>query len=218
MQKTRERRQSFVPMVVTTATSARWDAFATDCVGWMVARAEAGVRSRATSAEGRLLAIFDVFDDWIDGRDTEAASVVDAIVKLNERHPLGRIVSRHGGRIRAAVIDLGRQAGLVDVEEFAESWHILLRGTALKASEGDTGAPARAQDMGRDLIARHRPRPVVEQFSFDEVESEFGWVEATDRAGSAARRSDVRFSPNDDLDWFGFDGWSGQPGSVTLTA
>ncbi len=218
MQKTRERRQSFVPMVVTTATSARWDAFATDCVGWMVARAEAGVRSRATSAEGRLLAIFDVFDDWIDGRDTEAASVVDAIVKLNERHPLGRIVSRHSGRIRAAVIDLGRQAGLVDVEEFAESWHILLRGTALKASEGDTGAPARAQDMGRDLIARHRPRPVVEQFSFDEVESEFGWVEAAPRDASSSRWSDPRGSREDDLDWSGLYGWDGDYAPVSYPA
>jgi hypothetical protein len=218
VQKTRERRQSFLPMVVTTATSARWDAFANDCVGWMVTRAEAGVRARATTAEGRLLAIFDVFGDWIDGRDTEAASVVEAVVKLNERHPVARIVARHAQRIRAAVIDLARQAELVEVEEFAESWHILLRGAALKASEGDAGAPARAQGMGRDLIARHRPRPVVEQFSFDEAESEFGWVEAAPATASPSRWSDSRDFREDDLDWSGLYGWDGDYSPVSYPA
>ena len=218
MQKTRERRQSFVPMVMTTGTSARWDAFATDCVSWMVTRAETGVRSRATTAEGRLLAIFDVFGDWLDGRDSEAASVVEAVVKLNERHPVGRIVSRHAERIRGVVVDLGRQAGLVDVEEFAESWHILMRGAALKASEGDPGAPARARDMGKDLIARHRPRPVVEQFSFDETESEFGWVEAVPASASPSRWSDSRGSWTEDLDWSGLYGWDGDYTPVSYSA
>jgi hypothetical protein len=206
VQKTRERRQSFTPMVLTTASSSRWDAFAGDCVSWMVTRAEIGIRSRATTGEGRLLAIFDVLGDWLDGRDTEAASVVHAVLNLNERHPVGRTVSGQTHRIRAIVVDLGRQAGLDDVEEFAESWHILLRGAILKAAEGDAQAPARARAMGRDLIARHRPRPVVRDSSFD-GDSEFAWVDTGNGNASPSTGNGARAAREEDLDWFGLYAW-----------
>jgi hypothetical protein len=215
VQKTRERRQSFTPLVMATASSARWDAFAADCVSWMISRAESGVRTRATAGEARLLAIFDVLGDWLDGSDTEASSVVDAVLKLNERHPVGRILSAQAQRIRAVVVDLGRQAELDDVEEFAESWHMLLRGALLMAAEGDAGAPARARDMGRDLIARHRPRPVVPD-SFDAY-SEFGWVEAISGAASPSSGSGARSAREDDSDWFGGYGWDEDYAPVTYT-
>ncbi|MFD3447013.1 hypothetical protein ACFDTO_20645 [Microbacteriaceae bacterium 4G12] len=207
MQKTRERRSSFTPINIGTASSARWNAFASECASWMVTRVENDVRARATTGEGRLLAIFDVLDSWLEGHDSEAATVVDAVVKLNERHPIGRVVSQETQRIRAIVIDFGSQAGLVDVEEFAESWHILLRGTAMRAVEGDTGAPIRARDMGRDLIARHRPRPVVVPLYPFELDSEFDWVEAAQT--DTPRPSRVPDSDDVTFEWFDAYGWDG---------
>jgi hypothetical protein len=204
--KTQERRY---PTILGHPAHSRWDAFATECVGWMMTRVESGILARSASGEGRLLAIFDVFGDWANGRDQEAASVVDAVLKLNRRHPVGRIVALQAPRIRTAVVDLGRQAGLVDVEEFAESWSILLRGAALRAAEGDTAAPARARDMGSDLIARHRPR-VTSQSSAYDGESEFGWVGSEARSGSTASPRSTDEAYTGSFDWFDVYGWDGE--------
>jgi hypothetical protein len=211
VQRLRERRASLTPMIIGTGNSPRGNAFAAECASWMVTRVENGVRARAVTGEGRLLAIFDVFDSWLDGRDSEAATVVDAVVRLNDRHPIGRIVSQQAKRIRSIVIELGSQAGLVDVEEFADSWHILLRGTATRAVEGDTGAPARARDMGRDLIARHRPRPVVVPLYPFELDSEFDWIEAAQADTSLPSRVRVPHSSDTAFEWFDAYGWDGYP-------
>jgi hypothetical protein len=48
------------------------------------------------------------------------------------------------------------EAGLRDPEEFARSWHILMKGAIVQAAEGDRGAAKRAQEMARALIERHR--------------------------------------------------------------
>ncbi len=224
MQKTRERRSSFTPLVICSASGARWNAFAAECAGWLVTRAENGVRARAATGEGRLLAIFDVLESWLDGRDSEAASVVEALMRLNDRHPVGRVVSQQTQRMRALVVELGHQAGLVDVEGFAESWHLLLRGTAVRVVEGDVAAPARAREMGRDVIARHRPLPVVVPRSFapdgelsSEIGSEFDWVDSPRAAAIAivaiadsVRDADARTI--EEFDAYGWDPyWDARP-------
>ncbi|BCI89358.1 hypothetical protein NIIDMKKI_45640 [Mycobacterium kansasii] len=49
-------------------------------------------------------------------------------------------------------------AGLLDVEDFAWSWHILMKGAIIMAAVGDAEAAHRAQKMARVLIERHRPQ------------------------------------------------------------
>jgi hypothetical protein len=50
-------------------------------------------------------------------------------------------------------------AGLTDVEDFASSWHILMKGAIILAAVGDLEAAHRAQNMARTLIDQHRPAP-----------------------------------------------------------
>jgi hypothetical protein len=47
-------------------------------------------------------------------------------------------------------------AGLRDVENFARSWHILMKGSIISAAEGDVQAAQRAKAMARTLIEQHR--------------------------------------------------------------
>ena len=68
------------------------------------------------------------------------------------RHSIGYLEN-----IRTIVGERAEAAGLVDVDDFARSWHILMKGSIISAAEGDLRAAQRAQAMGRALIERHRP-------------------------------------------------------------
>jgi len=51
---------------------------------------------------------------------------------------------------------LAEEAGLDDPRSFADSWHILMKGSIVQAVEGDLDAASRAKSMARLLIDTHR--------------------------------------------------------------
>ena len=63
----------------------------------------------------------------------------------------------HLANIREMIARRAAAAGLTDPEEFAASFHILMKGSIISAAEGDVAAASRAQVMARALIERHRP-------------------------------------------------------------
>jgi hypothetical protein len=62
----------------------------------------------------------------------------------------------HLENIRVVVRSLAEEAGLRDVEQFALSFHILMKGAIVQAGEGDLDAAKRSQRMARLLIDQHR--------------------------------------------------------------
>lgn len=138
------------------------DDLATECLErreqeWTAGVVEAGVRARGTSPEGRLLAIFDLFDEWFHRHDYEALSRVDELLQMGKFHPLGRANAAYLTNIRQLVSALAIEANLEDPDEFSKSWHVLVTGSITNAVEGDENAAARAKEMGRELITRHQP-------------------------------------------------------------
>lgn len=123
---------------------------------WTVGIVEAGARSRGTTPEGVLLAIFDVFDEWFHRDDYEACTFINVLLEMGKGHPLGQASVAHLLHIRTLVSTLAAEAGLRDPEEFALSWHILMKGSIINAVEGDRSAALRARAMAEDLIARFR--------------------------------------------------------------
>jgi AcrR family transcriptional regulator len=113
---------------------------------------------RGRTAEERLLAIFDVLDDWVHSAAFDGPTFVSVLLELGADHPLGRAAIDHLRHIRTIVRDRARQAGLADPDAFSRSWQILMKGSIIAASEGDLDAPQRARRMARDLVERHRPR------------------------------------------------------------
>lgn len=150
---------------------------------WTVGVVEAGARQRGTTPEGRLLAIFDVFDDWFQRDDFEACTFINVLVEMGREHPLGQASVSHLVHIRQLVATLADEAGLEEPDEFAQSWHILMKGSIISATEGDLGAARRAKGMARDLIARHR---VVEIASAEAMGEE--WLLDYDLAGEETPR------------------------------
>jgi AcrR family transcriptional regulator len=120
--------------------------------GWV----EAEARRRASTAKGRLLAIFDLFDEWFRRGDFEGCSFVKVLLESTNRDgPVARASVTHLDRIRDVLRRFASEAGLRDVDNFARAFHILMKGAIVQAEEGDVDAARRAQSMARDLIDKH---------------------------------------------------------------
>ncbi len=124
---------------------------------WTFGIVSSGAQRRGNTPETRLLAIFDVFDEWFRRDDHEARTFISVLLDMEPEHPSGHTSVVHLDRIRLFAENLARQAGLVDVEEFTLSWHILMTGAVLNAADGDAEAARRAREMASDLIARFSP-------------------------------------------------------------
>ena len=116
---------------------------------------EQEARRRGESPRERLLAIFDIYDDWFHRDDYEACSFVHVLLEMGPTHPLGQASVEHLARIRSIVKQFAIEAGLFAVEEFTRAWHILMKGSIVLAAEGDKNAAKVARDMAGMLIDRH---------------------------------------------------------------
>jgi AcrR family transcriptional regulator len=123
---------------------------------WTVDAIVGQAKLRGTTPTEQLLAIFDVFGDWFLREDFEACSFINILLEMGPAHPLGQASIDYLARIRGHVQSLAEQAGLQRPEDFARSWHILMKGSIVSATEGDTGAAKRAQQMAGWLIEHHR--------------------------------------------------------------
>lgn len=123
---------------------------------WTIGIVEAGARERGNTPEERLLAIFDVFDDWFHRDDYEACTFINVMLEMGKEHPLGLASAQYLVHIRHIVATFAREANLRDPDEFAMSWHILMKGSIINAVEGDHKAARRAKAMAAQLIREHR--------------------------------------------------------------
>lgn len=124
---------------------------------WTRQLVEAGANERGTTAEERLLAIFDVFHDWFQQDDYEGCSFVNVLLETADRdHPVGAASVHYLENIRTIVRELAAEAELRDAEAFALSLHILMKGAIVQAAEGDRQAAQRAKAMAKLLLEQHR--------------------------------------------------------------
>ncbi|WP_194815092.1 TetR/AcrR family transcriptional regulator [Nocardia sp. XZ_19_385] len=111
---------------------------------------------RGETPEQRLLAIFDVFDEWFTTEGFDTCTFVNVLLEMGANHPTGIASIGHLATIRDMVRSRAEEAGLDDPDDFARSWHILMKGSIVSAAEGDRLAARRAQKMGAALIERCR--------------------------------------------------------------
>jgi AcrR family transcriptional regulator len=192
------------------------DALAEECLRirereWTVGKIAEGARELGVTPEGRLLAIFDVFDDWFNSDDDEARRSLDVLLEMIREHPLGRASVEHLDHIRKLIADMASEAQLRDPDEFALSSHLLMKGAIVTAGMGDLGAALRAKEMARDLIARHRTATQkapshTDVDWFDSCKPDNGYLPAPVRqeAPSVRREAPVFFAesiqPSDEID------------------
>lgn len=123
---------------------------------WTLGLVEAEARRRGATPEERLLAIFEVFDEWFRSDEFDTCTFVNVLLEMRAGHVLGEASIRHLMNIRSMITQLAVEAGLREPEEFARSWHILMKGSIVSAAEGDIEAARRARAMAAGLIDQHR--------------------------------------------------------------
>lgn len=124
---------------------------------WTYGLIEEQSRLRGHTPEEQLLAIFDVLNEWFQSRDGyEGCSFINVLLELGPDHPAGQASIKHIDRVRDIVRQRAIAAELRDIEDFAWSWHILMKGAIILAAVGDPEAAHRAQAMARVLIDQHR--------------------------------------------------------------
>jgi AcrR family transcriptional regulator len=124
---------------------------------WTKERVEAQVRQRGATPEERLLAAFDVLDEWFHEPAFEGCSFMHILLETADRdHPVGRATVLYLENVRSILRSLAEDADLRDPDGFARKWHILMKGAIVSASEGDLEAARRAKSIGQLLLAEHR--------------------------------------------------------------
>ena len=116
----------------------------------------AEARRRGASPEDELLAIFEVFADWLGSGGYKSNIFIKVLMEMGPDHPLGQASVQYLARIRGHAQELADDAGLERSGVFARSWHLLLKGSIIATMEGDQEAVGLAQQMARHLIERHR--------------------------------------------------------------
>lgn len=124
---------------------------------WTVDLVQAQSHLRGRTPEERLLAIFDVFDDWFHSDGFDGCTFINVLLELGPEHPLGQAAIGHLDTLRTMVRERAVEAGFTDPEAFARAYHILIKGSIISASEGDLAAAQRAKRMAQALIEDHRP-------------------------------------------------------------
>ena len=115
---------------------------------------QAEVERRASDPEQRLLAIFDVFDEWFRRPDFEGCSFINVLLEHPDAaSPLNRAGVSYLAGIRHFLEDLAGRVGVQDAEDFARQWHILMKGSIVAAGEGDRDAARRARGIARLVLA-----------------------------------------------------------------
>jgi len=115
---------------------------------WTAEWLELEVTRRASHAEERLLAIFDVFDSWFQCHDFEGCSFINVLLEASDTTgPVAIAAIAYLARIRGFLEDLAYEAGIEDPPGFARSWHILMKGSILAAGEHDPCAAQRAKQI-----------------------------------------------------------------------
>jgi AcrR family transcriptional regulator len=118
---------------------------------------EGEVERRGQTAEARLLAIFEVFDEWFRRDDYESCLFMNTLFEAHGRASrLGAESVTRLENVRSLVRGLAEEAGVRDADGFSRQYQMLMTGSITAAAAGDLQAATRARDVASLLLERER--------------------------------------------------------------
>jgi len=124
---------------------------------WTTDQVVASAKAHSADPIEQLLAVFDIFDRWFNHPEFEGDSFVNVLIEMGPAHPLGQASIQHLENVRRSIQGMAEEAELENAEEFAHSFHILMKGSIITADMGDKKSAVRAKAMARRLIEAHAP-------------------------------------------------------------
>ena len=121
--------------------------------GWLEKR----VRECDGTPEERLLAVFDLFDEWFREPEYAGCPFIKVLLEVGPGHQAGIACIEHLETVRDFLMELATDGGFRDPAELARSLHLLLMGSVIQAFTGDLGAARRARAMARVVMEEFRP-------------------------------------------------------------
>jgi AcrR family transcriptional regulator len=109
---------------------------------------------RGGTAQSRLLAIFELFDEWFHLEAYSGCMFTNCLLESHDR--AGTIGSSCVGGmadVRSLIEALAEEAGVGDPAAFAQRWHVLIWGTIVAASTGEVEAARGTRDTAALLLA-----------------------------------------------------------------
>src|SRR5258706_15168054 len=112
------------------------------------------VERRAHTPTGRLLAVFDAFDEWFRRPDFESCPFIKALLEHGGGGPpVGKAAQAHLASIRAFLSQLAKDAGVPNPNAFAKQWQIVMVGSIVFAQAGDRDAARRGKELCSRFLA-----------------------------------------------------------------
>jgi len=113
---------------------------------------QAEIMRRATTPEGRLLAVFELFDEWFEQSDFEGCTFVNVLLESAPGSPIRQAAADHLTKVREIMLPLAEAAGLQDPERFTRVWYMLMMGSIVSACEGDQQAAREVSGAAKILL------------------------------------------------------------------
>lgn len=118
---------------------------------------EAEVNRRGATPQARLLAIFDVFDEWFQRDDFEGCPFLRTLFETFEAYQpqentVAAAVRLHLANIRDIVQLYAEQAGVPQPADLAHKWQMLMAGSIVFAGYGDRSSARIAREAGALLL------------------------------------------------------------------
>jgi AcrR family transcriptional regulator len=103
---------------------------------WRVDWLEAEVERRAPPGKARLLAIFELFDEWFRRDDYEGCLFINTLLEVHDRgNPIHAAAAEKRARIRALLRRWAEEAGIADPDTFAWQYQMLMNGAIVAAHD-----------------------------------------------------------------------------------
>jgi AcrR family transcriptional regulator len=113
------------------------------------------IELRGNTPRARLLAIFDVFDEWFRRDDYESCLFTTALIETHDpKSPVRQEAVARLANVRTLLYRLAEEIGVRDPDSFSRAIQQLMLGSIIAAFTGDTQAARRAQDVALLMLER----------------------------------------------------------------
>jgi AcrR family transcriptional regulator len=107
----------------------------------------------------RLLAVFDVFDEWFHREDFESCALIATVFEVRDAaEPIHQAAARQLDGVKQMLQEVAEQSDTREPKAIAYQIQILMMGAIVSATRGDVDAARRARDVAQLVLDKHELR------------------------------------------------------------